>query len=58
MRSAGIVHESVDDSYDVRNIRPLSGYYARASEGGERERTGYAGPEIHRDTALQHRDRE
>ena len=30
----------------------------RASEEGERERTGYARPKIHRDTALQHRKRE
>ena len=30
----------------------------RASEDGERERAGYARPEIHRDTALRHRKRE
>ena len=30
----------------------------RASEKGERERTGYVRPEIHRDTALRHRRHE
>ena len=32
--------------------------YQRASEKGERERTGYVRPKIHRDTALRHRRRE
>ena len=32
--------------------------YQRAREKGERERTGYVRPKIHRDTALRHRRRE
>ena len=32
--------------------------YQRAGEKGERERTGYVRPKIHRDTALRHRRRE
>ena len=32
--------------------------YQRAIEKGERERTSYVRPKIHRDTALRHRRRE